>query len=88
MWVHHRCSLVAFWMSTEEELARSLTKRIDLNLYRPLEERVVDAVDINTAFIRQIVKHIMGLLCFRTSLFVFEDEINPVVQAGRDMLRF
>ena len=47
-----------------------------------LLERVVDAVDVDVAFVEEIVEDVVCLLRFPALLLVAEDQVDPLVQVG------
>lgn len=69
-------------------LTRNLTKVIDEANDGILSERIIDAVNINIAFIEQMVEHIDFFHSNRPLLLVAEYQVDPLVQMGTHIVTF
>lgn len=75
-------------MGPLEDLAWSLPEIVDDAHNRMAMHRIVDAVDIHCAFIRQMMKDVHGPRRLFALLLVAEDEIDPHVKVSRHVLAF
>ena len=65
------------------KLAWCLAKVLNMAFSSESINFICDFVQINSTFIRKVVEDIMRRLGLFSSLFVAEDEINPMVQIVR-----
>ena len=73
------------WLS--EQLRRRLTKASNLVLDGFAHDRVGDRFKVDLAIVRQVIEDVGGAHCFRSALFVAEDEVDPLMQLTRHNLR-
>jgi len=71
----------------QEQLARSLTERLDLLFNSLTHHRVALLVEVNGALVREIVEHVCRPDCLWPLLLVAEDQVDPLVELARDKLR-
>ena len=67
-----------------EELLGNLAKVVDETDGGVLLERIGDAVDVDVAFVEEVVKDVDGLEGGLALLFEAEDEVDPLVEMRRD----
>lgn len=75
-------------MGDFEDLFGALAEFIDLALYSHLFDWISDALNVDHSFICEGVEKVEGFDCLLSSLFEAKDEINPLVEMIRDILRF
>ena len=73
------------WFS--EKLRRRLTETSNLVLDGFAHDRVGDRFKVDLAIVRQVIEDVGGAHCFRSALFVAEDEVDPLVQLTRNNFR-
>jgi len=71
-----------------EDLLRRLAELPNLHLDALPLHRIVDRVDIDGAFVREVVEEIVSAHRVRAALVAAEDQVDPLVQVGRYILRF
>ncbi len=71
-----------------EELFWGLTKFIDLHFNRFTFYGFLDGVEINGSLVCEMMEDVYSLNSCRTSLFISENEIDPIVEVLRDILTF
>lgn len=71
-----------------ENLTRNLTKVVDEADNSPTFDRVINGVDVHIAFVEEMVEYVGCLNSGLSALFVAEDQVDPVMKIGRDVLAF
>ena len=79
------CARMAPRVRPREELRGGLPEEEDLGL-NGLSERGLELLEIDRAFVREVVEDVERLFCGGAALLAAEDEVDPLVQVCGDVL--